>query len=128
MASIGQTNSRAWSMGKTDRCKFKIDLIFLYLILNLLVKITAEIKRNNETRNVAPGTYLPTMKDKRQEPQYSMGGRYESTLKLNGPSPASYNIPTKITESPGKTIAMKLKGSMESNTFAPGPGAYDSEK
>lgn len=54
-----------------------------------------------------------------------MGAKLKDSLQKGTPSPAAYNIPSKITESPGKTMAQKLKGSMDSGTLAPGPGAYD---
>ena len=57
-------SSRAWSMGKTDRCKlFWMDL--LNLSLYTIVKITAEIKKNIDTQNVAPGTYENSLKNKK---------------------------------------------------------------
>ena len=38
---------------------------FVNFVLNLLVKITAEIKKNTALQNVAPGTYESSMKHKR---------------------------------------------------------------
>lgn len=35
---------------------------------SIIVKMTAEIKKNKELSNVAPGTYESTMKTKKQEP------------------------------------------------------------
>ena len=54
-----------------------------------------------------------------------MGAKIKDIDKRHSPSPAAYQIPSKIAESPGKTMAQKLKGSMGEGSLAPGPGAYD---
>jgi hypothetical protein len=78
--------SRAWSLGKTDRCKL---LLFLNLINNCLlniVKMDAPTKKNLLETNVAPGTYERTLKDKKDEPKW----RYVSDL-------ADRNLRNKVT-------------------------------
>lgn len=57
-----------------------------------------------------------------------MGAKLKDSIQKDTPSPAAYNIPSKITESPGKTMAQRLKGSMDAGSFAPGPGAYEQDK
>jgi hypothetical protein len=55
-------------------------------------------------QNVAPGTYDITLKDKKNEPQWSMGAKIEEIDKRISISPQKYEIPSKIIESPGKTM------------------------
>jgi hypothetical protein len=55
-------------------------------------------------QNVAPGIYDITLKDKKNEPQWSMGAKIEEIDKRISISPQKYEIPSKIIESPGKTM------------------------
>jgi hypothetical protein len=57
-----------------------------------------------------------------------MGAKFEGVDKRVIVSPQAYNIPSKIIEQPGKSMGQKLKGSLETNSFSPGPGAYVQEK
>jgi len=70
--------------------------------------------------------------DKRTEPKYSIGAKLHDPAdkdKDTFPGPNMYSIPSKVVEKPGKTMGIKLKGSLDSgNTLAPGPGTYDGEK
>jgi len=72
------------------------------------------------------------MVDKKNEPKYSMGGKYEGTSAerntSNSPGPNSYNIPSKMVEKQGKTFGIKLKGSMDAMGNVPGPGQYEQDK
>ena len=54
-----------------------------------------------------------------------MGAKLKEDKKHISPSPGTYEIPSKISESPGKTMAQRLKSSMDAGTLAPGPGAYN---
>lgn len=77
--------SRAWSIGRTDRCKYKtIRYILKYklntankyqfmliYICNIIVKVTAEIKKNIFMQNVAPGSYsIQANKEKKSDPKW----------------------------------------------------------
>jgi hypothetical protein len=56
--------SRAWSMGKTDRCKFKIPFhIFIG-------QVSAESKKNTFMQNVSPSSYDRHLKDKKDMPKW----------------------------------------------------------
>ena len=76
--------ARAWSIGKTERCKCKIyddknnklkfsriseqmPLTFLFL---LSVKMTSEIKKNIEMQNVSPASYLINNSTRNSEPTW----------------------------------------------------------
>jgi len=82
----------------------------------------AETKKNRELANVAPGTYELHLKDKKREPQYSMGAKLNDVDKRITVSPQQYNIPSKLEAKAGKSFGIKLKSSLETNSFAPGPG------
>ena len=70
------------------------------------------------------------MADKRDNPKYTMAGKYDKSADKNGsPGPDSYNIPSKAVEKQGKTFGIKLKGSMDDSGLAqPGPGQYNNDK
>lgn len=53
-----------------------------------------------------------------------MGAKVNEVDKRIIVSPQAYNIPSKIIEKPGNTMGAKLKGSMDSGSISPGPGAY----
>ena len=91
------------------------------------VKIDQFQKKNKELTNVAPGTYQPTLVDKRSEPRWSMAARLKQTDKRVSASPDRYDIPSKILETPGKTMAARLT-SQAHRLSAPGPGAYTVDK
>lgn len=86
--------------------------------------MNAEIKKNTFLQNVSPGSYERHLKDKKDEPKWSMGSKFEGVDKRIIVSPQAYNIPSKIVENVGKSMGAKLKGSMEVSSIAPGPGAY----
>ena len=70
------SNSRAWSIGKTDRCKYNFDLILFHRMhylnitfIYIIVKMTAEKKKNIFLQNVSPNSYETTgNKNKKSEP------------------------------------------------------------
>lgn len=100
-----QEYSRAWSIGKSDR-----------------FKMNAETKKNNELANVSPGSYERHLKDKKDYPKWSMGGRIKEMDKTFSPSPQAYNIPSKVVEKQGKSFGVKLRSSLASGDLVPGPG------
>ena len=53
-----------------------------------------------------------------------MGAKHNSVSKQVGAGPGQYNIPSKISESPGKSMGVKFKGSMQPGSQGPGPGQY----
>lgn len=57
-----------------------------------------------------------------------MGAKVKEVDKRIIVSPQQYNIPSKVIEKQGKSIGAKLKGSMDTNSISPGPGAYAGEK
>ena len=76
---------------------------------------------------MAPGAYnAANMVDKKNEPRWTMAGRYKDAhLKNLGTSPAHYDIPSKMVESPGKTMGHRLiSQSMQQLGSVPGPGSY----
>ena len=108
-------SSAAWSIGKTDRCKFNA-------IFNFLVKIDAFQKKNKEMAGVSPVSYDKTLVDKKKDPAFSMGGRIEDIDKRVIVSPQKYNLPSKMS-SAGKSMGIKLDSGLvpKQNNF-PGPG------
>ena len=62
------------------------------------------------------------MVDKKNEPQWTIAGRYKQNDKKIGASPDQYNIPSKIIESPGKTMGKRLVTSLKAGDRLPGPG------
>lgn len=95
-----------------------------------VVKIDQFQKKNKELAMAAPGAYQPSLVDKRSEPKYSMGARIMLKDRRISASPDRYNIPSKILESPGKTMGAKLGSSIASvgRIRVPGPGTYAGEK
>ncbi len=55
--------SRAWSLGKTDRCKLRA-------LTPAAVKITAETKKNIFMQNVGPNSYSMNQTTKKSEPKW----------------------------------------------------------
>ena len=54
---------------------------------------------------MAPGAYQSSMVDKKNEPRWTIAGRYKDKINsLPGAGPGQYDIPSKLIESPGKTI------------------------
>ena len=43
------------------------------------------------------------------------------------PAPGDYSIPSKVVESPGKSIGQKLDGGIYPKSIGPGPAGYDSK-
>ena len=123
--------SVAWSIGKSDRCKFKalssLRLFSFYcLTLAFLVKIDQFQKKNKELSLAAPGAYQSSLVDKRSEPKWTMGARIMLKDRKVSASPDRYNVPSKILESPGKTMGARLGNSIASvgRLRVPGPGTY----
>ena len=124
MSYIALESAKAWSMYKSDRCKYP----FRVKLTTKIVQPTFEGKKNQDTANVGPNTYERHLKDKKHEPQWSMGARIkEVSEKTPVPAPGQYDIPSHISKN-GKSMGAKLKGSMDMATLAPGPGAYNQEK
>ena len=47
---------------------------------------------------VGPGSYLPTLADKKKDPSFSMGAKVQTeNTKLNVPGAGSYNPPSKVS-------------------------------
>ena len=91
--------------------------------------MTAEAKKNKDMANVAPGTYDSNLHDKKKDPQWSIRPRIQQPDKSNlGPGPGGYDIPSKMVEKQGKTIAPRLKSSLDGKSIAPGPGTYVADK
>jgi hypothetical protein len=62
---------------------------------------------------IGPGAYGASMVDKKNEPKYTMAGKYASAEKSGSPGPNQYNIPSRVVEKQGKTFGIKLKGGFE---------------
>lgn len=48
--------------------------------------------------------------------------------KLNVPGAGSYELPSKLSESPGKTMGQKLEIISLAGKLGPGPGGYNVDK
>lgn len=59
---------------------------------------------------------------------YSMGVKSGGAQSLETPGPGGYDLPSKITESPGKSFGSRYKDENPTHLQAPGPGAYTHEK
>jgi hypothetical protein len=60
---------------------------------------------------------------------YSMGAKTNlENGRLNVPGAGSYDLPSKIVESPGKTIGQKLDITSLAGKLGPGPGGYNVDK
>jgi hypothetical protein len=57
-----------------------------------------------------------------------MGGKSKEIDERVSPGPSAYNIPSKLVESAGKSMGVRLKGSMDATGDSPGPGAYLQDK
>ena len=53
-----------------------------------------------------------------------MGAKHNSVSKPSGAAPGQYNIPSRIAESPGKTMGARFVSSMQPGAQGPGPGQY----
>lgn len=100
------------------------------MTLFFTVKIDQFQKKNRELANVAPGTYQSSLADKKAEPRWSMAAKLKTPDKRLSASPDRYDIPSKIVETPGKTMGARLPGALVSATQlkVPGPGQYDQDK
>jgi hypothetical protein len=86
-------------------------------------------KVNKGMKAVGPGSYQMNLNDKKKEPVFSMGAKLENNPhKFSSPSPDKYTIPSKLVESPGKTMGEKTKILKNSTIDVPGPGTYSQEK
>jgi len=47
---------------------------------------------------------------------------------LNVPAPGAYELPSKVIESPGKSIGARLNIGSKEGLLGPGPGAYAVDK
>jgi hypothetical protein len=72
------------------------------------------------------------MPDKTSNAKYSIGAKLVDNAnkeKANFPGPSQYQIPSRLSESPGKTMGIKLKSSLEGGPMnVPGPGTYLGDK
>ena len=69
------------------------------------------------------------MADKHKEPAYSIAAKVQTeNSKLNVPGAGSYEQPSKLMESPGKSIGKKFEIKTLSGREGPGPGGYYAEK
>ena len=73
--------------------------------------------------SLGPGSYELNVKSK--GPKYSMGKMYPLPQKQKTPGAGEYTIPSKIVESPGKTMGEKRD--LNFNSIVPGPGSYDAD-
>jgi hypothetical protein len=58
-----------------------------FLHFYVIVKMTAEIKKNLDMANVSPNTYDRNLKDKKNEPHWTIGAKLMDIDKRVGPSP-----------------------------------------
>ena len=65
-----------------------------------------KIQRNKDCKNVAPGSYEPSLCDKRKLPSYSLSLKLKSPVPtcVSSPAPGTYMPPSRICESPGKSF------------------------
>ena len=56
----------------------------------------------------------------------SMGTKVAPPDKMETPGPGVYNLPSKMQESPGKTIGSRYKEDRDNRV--PGPGSYKHDK
>jgi hypothetical protein len=82
-------------------------------------------KSKMEKIDVGPGSYAASFVDRKKEPSFSMAGKAKNGLKLDTPGAGHYEMPSKIVESQGKTMAMKYKQKSEAGILGDGPGAYN---
>ena len=101
---IGLThNPPAWSMGASKR------------------GIASKYER--DLANVGPGSHGAPLVHKRSQPAYSIAHKPSVKIDTNVPGPGAHEIASKMLESPGKTISMKLKQKDIVNGV--GPGSYE---
>jgi hypothetical protein len=70
-------------------------------------KRVSEARTDRDLKATGPGTYDVHLKHKKSDPSFSMGAKFKEPTNTNKMNPASstYNLPSKIIESPGKTFA-----------------------
>lgn len=70
-----------------------------------------KIQRNKDTANVAPGSYKISLVDKEKLPSYSMSMKLKtaSPSSARSPAPGTYEPPSRICESPGKSFHKRLE-------------------
>jgi hypothetical protein len=70
-------------------------------------------RNDRDYKNIGPGSYNLGLTDKKKEAAYTMGSKLKSK---NGtfeqsPGAGTYNPPSKVVESPGKSFSKKLYSS-----------------
>jgi len=70
-------------------------------------------RHDRDHKNTGPGTYNLTMADKKKEAAFSMGAKLKNQEGTYHKSPGAgtYNPPSKVVESPGKSFSKKLYSS-----------------
>lgn len=84
--------------------------------------------KNKQMANVSPYNYNPTFANKSNPVKWSLSGRYETVDKRVIVSPQKYDLPSKMIESRGKTMGIKLNTARTSKDAVPGPATYTGEK
>ena len=91
--------------------------------------IGKETRNDRDFKGVGPGSYRPSMADKHSDPSYTIGAKVQTeNSKLNVPGAGSYEQPSKLLESPGKSIGQKFEIKTLAGRFGPGPGGYNADK
>mmetsp|Transcript_24437 Transcript_24437/g.28772 ORF Transcript_24437/g.28772 Transcript_24437/m.28772 type:complete len:110 (+) Transcript_24437:34-363(+) len=92
-------------------------------------------RRENSTRKdrdlkaVGPGSYNMNLSDKKKDPSFSMGAKVQTeNTKLNVPGAGTYNPPSRIVESPGKSMGTRYELKTLEGKLGPGPGGYNVDK
>lgn len=92
-------------------------------------KRTNVIRKDRDLAGVAPGSYNSNLADKKKEPAYSMGAKVQSeNTKLVVPGAGTYESPSKIVESQGKSMGVKYEVKSLAGKLGPGPGGYSVDK
>ena len=103
---IGSTNSPpAFSMGTTKRMQ--------------------TIKKDREEASVGPGSHGVNLINKGRAPAFSLGVKSVKKEPEVIPGAGQYELPSKIIESPGKSIAKKHSEKNLPGHLGNGPGAYN---
>lgn len=70
-----------------------------------------------------------TLTDKKKEPSFSMGAKVQTeNTKLNVPGAGTYESPSKLVETQGKSMGVKYDLIDLSGKLGPGPGGYSVDK
>jgi hypothetical protein len=83
-------------------------------------------------KNAGPGSYKQTLNHKKSNPSFTMATKTANpqTTNLKTPSSHAYNIPSKMIESPGKTMAARDNYDSKHlpGMLGPGPSGYNADK